>query len=140
MFEFNATFIVAMVSFVVFIMIMNAIFYKPILNIIRKREDYINSNYENSKEFEKSAKEFEQTHAAGMSKAQEDCRKRFNSDVSKFQNEANDKIKEAKDLNKAEIQKKKENLLNCENELKNTVNNTIVHDLADIVVSKITTD
>ena len=46
MFEFNATLIVAMISFVVFMFIMNAIFYRPILNIIKKRDDYINSNYE----------------------------------------------------------------------------------------------
>ena len=38
MMEFNATFLIAMLSFVVFIMIMNAIFYNPILSIIRKRE------------------------------------------------------------------------------------------------------
>ncbi len=55
MIEFNATFLVAMLSFVVFILIMNAIFYNPILGIIRKREDYISSNYEDSKRFEEDA-------------------------------------------------------------------------------------
>ena len=45
MLEFNATFIVAIISFAVFIVIMNAIFYRPILEIIKKRDDYINSNY-----------------------------------------------------------------------------------------------
>ena len=55
MVEFNATFLIAMLSFVVFIMIMNAIFYNPILDIMRKREEYINSNYtgENGKIFKK---------------------------------------------------------------------------------------
>lgn len=53
MLEFNATFIVAMFSFIVFIIIMNAIFYKPILSVIEKRKDFIDSNYidaKNSKE------------------------------------------------------------------------------------------
>ena len=53
MLEFNATFIVAMFSFMVFIIIMNAIFYKPILSVIEKRKDFIDSNYidaKNSKE------------------------------------------------------------------------------------------
>ena len=58
MIEFNATFIVAMLSFVLFIMIMNAIFYKPVLNIMRKREEYINSNYQEAKEFSQRAEEF----------------------------------------------------------------------------------
>ena len=58
MIEFNATFLIAMLSFVVFILIMNAIFYQPILNIIRKRDDYIDSNYADSKELlEKARKE-----------------------------------------------------------------------------------
>ena len=56
MIEFNATFLIAMLSFVVFILIMNAIFYQPVLNIIRKRDDYINSNYADSKEILEEAK------------------------------------------------------------------------------------
>ena len=44
MFEFNATFIIAMASFIVFIIIMNAILYKPILSIIEKRQSYIDDN------------------------------------------------------------------------------------------------
>ena len=55
MIEFNATFLVAMLSFVVFIMIMNAIFYRPILNIMRKRDEYINSNYDEAKELSEQA-------------------------------------------------------------------------------------
>lgn len=44
MFEFNATFIIAMASFIVFIIIMNSILYKPILSIIEKRQSYIDDN------------------------------------------------------------------------------------------------
>ncbi len=44
MFEFNATFLIAMISFVVFIIIMNAILYKPILSIIAQRQNYIDDN------------------------------------------------------------------------------------------------
>lgn len=44
MFEFNATFLVAMISFVVFIIIMNAILYRPILSIIEERQAYIDKN------------------------------------------------------------------------------------------------
>ena len=50
MIEFNATFIVAMISFIVFIFIMNIIFYRPILSIIKKREDYMNNNHNEAKE------------------------------------------------------------------------------------------
>lgn len=44
MFEFNATFLIAMVSFVLFIIIMNKILYEPILSVINERQDYIDKN------------------------------------------------------------------------------------------------
>ncbi len=51
--ELNATFLVAMVSFILFIAIMNKIYYKPILNIINERKNLIDGNYceaQNSRE------------------------------------------------------------------------------------------
>lgn len=44
MFEFNATFLIAMVSFVLFIIIMNKVLYEPILSVINERQDYIDKN------------------------------------------------------------------------------------------------
>ena len=49
MLEFNATFLVSMISFIVFIIIMNAIFYKPILGVIEERENFINDHYNDAK-------------------------------------------------------------------------------------------
>ncbi len=42
--EFDATFIVSIISFVVFVIIMNKILYQPILNIIEKRRLYFENN------------------------------------------------------------------------------------------------
>lgn len=55
MFEFNATFLIAMISFVVFIIIMNAIFYKPILSIIEKRQRFVDDNYNCAKTLKNEA-------------------------------------------------------------------------------------
>lgn len=43
--EFNATFIVSLISFAVFIVIMNTILYAPINDIVQKRKEYIDENY-----------------------------------------------------------------------------------------------
>ena len=43
--EFNGTFLVAFISFIVFTIIMNLILYKPISDIVAKRKKYIDSNY-----------------------------------------------------------------------------------------------
>ncbi len=47
--EFNATFIVSAISFIVFTIIMNAIFYKPIQKIVTERQKFIDENYEEAK-------------------------------------------------------------------------------------------
>jgi len=43
--EFNATFIVAIISFIIFMLIMNKILYKPVSRAVEVRENLINGNY-----------------------------------------------------------------------------------------------
>jgi len=47
--EFNATFIVAFVSFIVFTIIMNLILYKPLSAVVEKRQKFIDDHYEEAK-------------------------------------------------------------------------------------------
>ncbi len=138
MIEFNATFLIAMLSFVIFILIMNSIFYKPILAIIRKRDEYINSNYEDSKRFADSAQEINTTRAAKLEQTQEKCRHEFKTVVDKIQSEAGEKIQAAKENSKVVIQSKKADLLSEEDALKNKVKDSVVKDLASSIVSKLT--
>ena len=95
MIEFNATFIIAMLSFVVFIMIMNTIFYQPILNIIRKRDNYINSNYEESKNNEQTAKEIENKRNSQINATHSKCRKEFYTAVNKLQENVAEEVLQA---------------------------------------------
>lgn len=48
--EFNATFLISTISFILFTIIMNFIFYKPIENIVKKRQTYIDKNYYSAEE------------------------------------------------------------------------------------------
>lgn len=137
MIEFNATFLIAMLSFVVFILIMNAIFYNPILGIIRKREDYINSNYEDSKRFKAEAQELNTTRTAKLEQTQEKCRHEFKNSIEKAQDYSTSKIKAAKENTKQIIQSKKEKLALDESELKTELKNTVIKDLASSIATKI---
>ncbi|MFI3300525.1 MAG: ATP synthase F0 subunit B [Candidatus Gastranaerophilales bacterium] len=49
MLEFNATFLISLISFVIFIFIMNMIFYKPILTAMNERKRLVDTNYEDAK-------------------------------------------------------------------------------------------
>lgn len=139
MIEFNATFIAAMLSFVVFMFIMNAIFYNPILNIIRKRESYIEKNNQESEKFMQNAEKYNLEHAEKLDKAKEEGRNKVTQNVEKTQKETYTKIQEAKEKAKDEIRLKKENLINQKNELQKTIESETVNDIAQMIVSKITT-
>ena len=43
--EFNATFLVSAASFILFTIIMNAIFYKPLTKIVEQRQIFVDENY-----------------------------------------------------------------------------------------------
>lgn len=47
--EFNATFIVSAISFIVFVFIMNAIFYKPLQKVVFERQNFIDETTEEAK-------------------------------------------------------------------------------------------
>lgn len=53
--EFNATFIVSAISFIVFTLIMNAIFYKPLQNIVLERQKFIDETLEEAKHHKKKS-------------------------------------------------------------------------------------
>ena len=46
--EINATIFVTTISFIIFIFIMNAILYKPVMQIMEKRQKYIDDNKNNA--------------------------------------------------------------------------------------------
>lgn len=137
MIEFNATFIIAMLSFVVFIMIMNTIFYQPILNIIRKRDNYINSNYEESKNNEQTAKEIENKRNSQINATHSKCRKEFYTAVNKLQENVAEEVKEAKESNKNTILAEKDKLSKKEQELQQTLQGSVVEELAASITAKL---
>jgi F0F1-type ATP synthase membrane subunit b/b' len=138
MIEFNATFIVAMLSFAVFILIMNAIFYNPILNMMRTREEYINSNYEDSKKLEASAEEFKQTHAQKIKETQDKCRQEFKEHINEVQTIATSEIRNARENSKMEIQNRKDKLYEKESVLNKELKDTVAKNLAQEITKKLT--
>lgn len=47
--EFNATFIASAISFIVFTLIMNAIFYKPLEKVVSERKKFVDETLEEAK-------------------------------------------------------------------------------------------
>ena len=43
--EFNATFLATIVTFIVFVLLMNKVLYAPVLGIMEERKAFIDGNY-----------------------------------------------------------------------------------------------
>lgn len=136
MIEFNATFLVAMLSFVVFIMIMNAIFYRPILNIMRKRDEYINSNYDEAKELSEQAEKLDIKKAETVQQTQNECRTEIKNVVENAQGLASKNVQDARTEVKNEIQLKKDSLVRESEALEGVLKSSVVTDLASSITSK----
>lgn len=136
MIEFNATFLVAMLSFVVFIMIMNAIFYRPILNIMRKRDEYINSNYDEAKELSEQAEKLDIKKAETIQQTQNECRTEIKNVVENAKGLASKDVQDARTEVKNEIQLKKDSLVRESEALEGVLKSSVVTDLASSITSK----
>lgn len=122
MIEINATFLVCMISFIVFMLIMNAIFYRPMLKMMKKRDEYINSNYNEAKELSSKADEYTGQYKDGLAKAKEDGRVKLAHDLDAIQKSSFEKIRQEKENSKFKIQQQKEVLNNDKENLKNSIN------------------
>lgn len=136
MIEFNATFLVAMLSFVVFIIIMNAIFYRPILNIMRKRDEYINSNYDEAKKLSEQAEKLDIKKTETIQQTQNECRTEIKNVVENAQGLASKNVQDARTEVKNEIQLKKDSLVRESEALEGVLESSVVTDLASSITSK----
>ena len=67
MLEFNTTLLVCIVSFVIFLLMLNAILYEPLANVVQRRMRYITSNY---KEAEEAKERMEKLEAWSLERKQ----------------------------------------------------------------------
>lgn len=134
--EFNATFIVSAVSFILFTIIMNKIFYKPLEKVMDERQKFINDT--------KKDAEFSSNKADSILKDRDD---KLNKSAIESKKIVTDKVNEAnsnyqtltsnaKQKSQEEITSAKSNLhkeaTQSTEELKNKVK-----DLAEVISSKV---
>ncbi len=136
MLEFNATFIVSMVSFIIFIMIMNTIFYKPIFKIINERQNFIDEHNNDAKNSREQAKDLLTQKENRLNRALSESKKIVSDKVLATNCEAKAITEKAKAETAEKIQTAKENIkvqeLNTSGALKNNIK-----DLAEVISSKI---
>ena len=137
MFEFNATLIVAMISFVVFMFVMNAIFYRPILDIIRKRDSMVNKNYEDAKALANQAQQISNEYHSKLSDAKEQNRNNMAVEIENAQNMSFEKVQQAKEHAKVQIQQDKDMLESEKTKLYQEVDSKLIGELSSQIVKKV---
>ena len=134
--EFNETFIATILTFIVFVFLMNIILYRPILGIMGKREQFIDENYKNAKNNNSKAEILVNQKEERLTIAKNDARGRYISLLDGFKIEKNNIINNAQNLAKENIEKSTEELNNESNQIKENLKSKIT-DLASYIVEKI---
>lgn len=92
--EFNATFFVAIISFLVFTFVMSKIFYAPLERIVAERKGIVSKDYEDTKNFEMMSDELLKNRELRLSKADDEAGKLLSDKL----DEADEKSKNAVEL------------------------------------------
>jgi len=134
--EFNATFFVSVISFIIFAAAMNAVMYTPLAKIVEQRKKFIDGNYEEADSANQKATNLIKDRAEKLAKAGSDARKVI---IEKTDDAKSKKIElctDAKNIVNEELKTKKDDLKNTSNNVSNELKQH-VKGLAETISSKI---
>ena len=134
--EFNATFLATIVSFIVFVLLMNKILYAPILNVMEQRKSFIDGNYDDAKKNEAKIEKLVQKKEEKLLEAKSEAKEIFNESVDEFKAQKDKIVEEAQILAKEEIEQSRVDLENISNETKEALKGSMT-DLANDIVEKV---
>ena len=109
--EFDATFFIAAISFVLFTIIMNKIFYAPIIKMMEDRELYVASNYKAADEAKVKIKENTDLKNSKLEETRNEGRGIISEKSNEAKRQNTEKIHQAKQELVENIGKMKEELI-----------------------------
>jgi len=134
--EFNGTFLATIITFILFVFIMNRILYRPILGIIEERKNFIDSNYKNACENNTKTDELCAEKEAKLNNAKDEARDKYIKTVDEYKNQKADIIFDAQQNANTELERSREELKYASDEAKNAIKGS-VNDLANDIVEKV---
>ena len=142
LFDFDATLPVMMVQLLVLMLILNAVFYKPLIKILDERKEYIHSNFNEAEKCLAQAAELTTQYETKITDARQNASKLTNTTRSEIQKFVSEKLEEAQKkadselasaTNKLELQKD-EALKSLESEVQ-TLSTKILEKLLGIQIA-----
>ena len=136
MLQFNATFIVAIVSFILFIIVMDKILYKPISKIVNEREEFINSNYKEAQSSSEEMQKIQYADEERILKSKTESKKIISTKIEQAQTEGKQQTEVASIQCKTNVNKAKEEIKLEESEIQQELQSH-VKDLAESISEKL---
>lgn len=134
--EFNGTFLVTIITFVVFVFLMNKILYAPILSIMEERKSVIDGNYKAAEDNKIRVDGLIEEKDEQLSDAKDKAKDRYNSIVEQFKSKKSDIESKAHADSTEQLSKSDAELENLSNEVKNALKGSMT-DLANDIVEKV---
>ena len=130
--QFNFTFVLALISFLCFIVIMNKIFYAPLLKIKKERETFVEENYKTAEQSQKEIDEKISYKEIELEKSRDQARTLIKTETKKLRDDRDEKIAEYKTELYAEINAEQENLKQSAIEAKEVLKDKVVDIAKDV--------
>ena len=134
--DFNGTFLAVIITFILFVFVMNKILYAPILGIMEERRKVIDSNYKDAKDNDKKSEELTAEKEGELNTAKNNAREKYLSAIDEFRQERQSKIESAQVSEKQELERSNDELAHLSDEVKNGLKNSMT-DLATDIVEKV---
>ncbi len=134
--EFDATFLFAAISFLVFVFLMNKIFYAPILKIMKDRQDFVAQNFNEAKNVKLKTQENIEYRESELQKSRSEAQEIIASKSQNLKKEKMLKIAEYKEELFGNIKTQKEELRSSALDAKEVLKDKVV-DLAKGISDKL---
>lgn len=134
--EFNGTFFVSIISFLVFVFLMNKILYSPMQEIVNKRKQVIDRNYQAADANNQEAEILSQNREEKLVDAKENARSKYNELLDEYKEQRNDIVKSAQNSSQEHLSNEYNHIDNVSNEAKEALKWKMT-DLANDIVEKV---
>lgn len=108
--EFDATFIIAAISFILFVFIMNAILYSPVLKIMQARQSFVEENFVRAKETVAEVEKQTQYRNSELDKSRSQAQSILSEKSRELKIQHSEKISAYKEESYGNISKERDNL------------------------------
>ena len=137
--EFDATFIFAAISFIIFVFIMNIILYAPVLKIIKQRQDYVEENFSKAQETDLEVEKQTKYRNSELEKSRNKAQNLVAEKTQELKVQRYNKISEYKDESYENIAKERDSLRQSALDAKEILKDKVV-DIAKNISLKILGD